>query len=58
MNLSKGQYWDQSNPASTKRCWSSGMWRIHFDDRKGADASEWPHDLRVRELPEWMGGKP
>jgi len=27
-------------------------------DRKGADASEWPEDLRVRELPEWMGGKP
>jgi protein gp37 len=26
--------------------------RIHLRDRKGSDPSEWPPDLRVRELPE------
>jgi hypothetical protein len=25
-----------------------------FRDRKGADASEWPEDIRVRELPEFL----
>jgi hypothetical protein len=25
--------------------------RIHLRDRKGGDPSEWPDDLRVRELP-------
>ena len=29
---------------------SSGLWRIHLNDRKGGDMSEWPEDLRVREL--------
>jgi hypothetical protein len=25
--------------------------RVHLRDRKGADPSEWPADLRVREMP-------
>ena len=30
---------------------STGMWRIHFRDRKGGNPSEWSNGLRVRELP-------
>lgn len=29
-----------------------------FRDRKGGDPSEWPEDLRVRELPEFLEAKP
>lgn len=29
----------------------SGMWRVKLKDKKGADWSEWPDDLRVREFP-------
>jgi protein gp37 len=28
-----------------------GGWQFDFTDRKGGDMSEWPEDLRVRELP-------
>lgn len=30
---------------------STGLWRVHFAERKGGDPEEWPQDLRVRELP-------
>jgi len=29
-----------------------GLWRLHLNDRKGGDLSEWPEDLRVRQFPE------
>lgn len=29
---------------------STGLWRVHFADRKGGDPAEWPMDLRVREI--------
>jgi protein gp37 len=30
---------------------SSRPWRVHLNDRKGGDMTEWPRHLRVRELP-------
>ena len=30
---------------------STGMWRVHFKDRAGADPAEWPEWARVQELP-------
>ncbi len=33
---------------------STGQWRVHFDDKKGGDMSEWSKDLRVREMPRGM----
>lgn len=34
---------------------STGLWRVHFMDRAGADPSEWPEDLKLQEFP---GGRP
>jgi hypothetical protein len=30
---------------------TDGVWRVHLNDRKGGDMSEWPEVLRVREFP-------
>lgn len=29
----------------------AGMWRVLVRDSKGGDPSEWPEDLRVRQMP-------
>jgi protein gp37 len=30
---------------------STGLWRVHLEDHKGGDPSEWAEDLRVRQIP-------
>lgn len=37
-------------------CPTGGVHRLHCDDRKGGDWSEWPEDLRVRRMPEFPKG--
>lgn len=43
-----GQHW----PSGTRYRDNGGVWEIHLDDRKGGDPSEWPPDMRVRQIPE------
>jgi protein gp37 len=42
----ESRYWDAR--------WNedSDLWRIILKDKKGGDMSEWPDDLRIRQLPE------
>jgi len=40
------------NPNGWREDYQGAPVRIHLDNRKGGDPSEWPEDLRVREYPE------
>lgn len=43
---------DTENACLTGQGWQGDPVRVRLRDRKGGDMSEWPADLRVRELPE------
>lgn len=43
--------WSDADPVITPEDGTGDLVPIKLNDRKGADPSEWPSDLRVRELP-------
>lgn len=48
------QHWEWrriKRPEDKRFTHAGSLWRVHTFDRKGADPSEWPVELRVREWP-------